>query len=100
MEQAQIQNLPINGRRVDQFALLTPGATTDGSSGGVSFRGVPGGNSFLQDGNDVTQQWGLDIAGGSVVPSSISQDAVMEFQVQTSGYSADSAARSAASSTQ
>lgn len=89
VEQRQIQNLPINGRRVDQFALLTPGATTDGVNGGVTFRGVPGGNSFLQDGNDVTQQWGLDIAGGSVVPSSISQDAVLEFQVQTSGYSAE-----------
>ncbi|MEO8131288.1 MAG: carboxypeptidase regulatory-like domain-containing protein, partial [Bryobacteraceae bacterium] len=89
VEQGQIQNLPINGRRVDQFALLTPGATTDGASGGVSFRGVPGGNAFLQDGNDVTQQWGIDIAGGSVVPSSISQDAVQEFQVQTSGYSAE-----------
>jgi hypothetical protein len=89
VEQNQIQNLPINGRRVDQFALLTPGAVTDGASGGVSFRGVPGGNAFLQDGNDVTQQWGIDIAGGSVVPSSISQDAVQEFQVQTSGYSAE-----------
>ncbi|MCU1338435.1 MAG: TonB-dependent receptor plug [Bryobacterales bacterium] len=89
VENTQILNLPINGRRVDQFALLTPGATTDGTSGGVSFRGVPGGNAFLQDGNDVTQQWGLDIAGGSVVPSSISQDAVLEFQVQTSGYSAE-----------
>lgn len=89
VEQGQILNLPINGRRVDQFALLTPGATTDGASGGVSFRGVPGGNAFLQDGNDVTQQWGIDIAGGSVVPSSISQDAVQEFQVQTSGYSAE-----------
>ena len=89
VESAQISNLPINGRRVDQFALLSPGATTDGASGGVSFRGVPGGNAFLQDGNDVTQQWGIDIAGGSVVPSSISQDAVQEFQVQTSGYSAE-----------
>jgi hypothetical protein len=89
VENGQILNLPINGRRVDQFALLTPGATTDGASGGVSFRGVPGGNAFLQDGNDVTQQWGLDIPGGSVVPSSISQDAVLEFQVQTSGYSAE-----------
>ena len=89
VENRQIQNLPSHGRRVDQFALLTPGATTDGSSGGVSFRGVPGGNAFLQDGNDVTQQWGLDIAGGSVVPSSVSQDAVQEFQVQTSGYSAE-----------
>ncbi|MDQ1471898.1 MAG: hypothetical protein QOJ99_3378, partial [Bryobacterales bacterium] len=89
VDSLQIVNLPINGRRVDQFALLTPGVTTDGASGGVSFRGVPGGNSFLQDGNDVTQQWGLDIAGGAVVPSSISQDAVQEFQVQTSGYSAE-----------
>lgn len=89
VESAQISNLPINGRRVDQFALLTPGAVTDGANGGVSFRGVPGGNAFLQDGNDVTQQWGLDIAGGSTVPSSISQDAIQEFQVQTSGYSAE-----------
>ena len=89
VEGAQIENLPINGRRVDQFALLTPGAVTDGSSGAVSFRGVPGGNAFLQDGNDVTQQWGIDIGGGSNVPSSISQDAVQEFQVQTSGYSAE-----------
>ncbi|PWU08019.1 MAG: hypothetical protein C5B51_08580 [Terriglobia bacterium] len=87
VETSQILNLPINGRRVDQFVLLSPGAVTDGASGGVSFRGVPGGNAFLQDGNDVTQQWGIDIAGGSVVPSSISQDAVQEFQVQTSGYS-------------
>jgi outer membrane receptor protein involved in Fe transport len=89
VESTQITNLPINGRRADQFALMTPGATTDGSSGGVSFRGVPGGNAFLQDGNDVTQQWGLDIGGGSGVPSSISQDAIQEFQVQTSGYSAE-----------
>ncbi len=89
VEGVKILNLPINGRRVDQFALLTPGSVPDGSGGGVSFRGVPGGNAFLQDGNDVTQQWGLDIAGGSRVPSSISQDAVQEFQVQTSGYSAE-----------
>ena len=64
VENTQIHNLPINGRRVDQFALLTPGAVTDGSSGEISFRGIPGGNAFLQDGNDVTQQWGIDIAGG------------------------------------
>lgn len=85
----EIQNLPTNGRRADQFALLTPGVTADGTNGSVSFRGVPGGNAFLQDGNDVTQQWGIDVPGGSAVPSSISQDAVQEFQVQTSGFSAE-----------
>jgi len=63
--------------------------TTDGTDGTVSFRGIPGGNAFLQDGNDVTQQWGIDVPGGSATPSSISQDAVQEFQVQTSGYSAE-----------
>jgi len=38
----QIQNLPINGRRVDTFVLLTPGVTNDGQDGRISFRGVPG----------------------------------------------------------
>ena len=85
----QILDLPTNGRRADQFALLTPGVTTDGTAGEVSFRGVPGGNEFLLDGNDVTQQWGIDAPGGAAVASSISQDAVQEFQVQTDGYSAE-----------
>lgn len=84
-----IDNLPTNGRRADQFALLTPGVTTDGTAGDVSFRGVPGGNAFLQDGNDVTQQWGIGAPGGAAIASSISQDAVQEFQVQTDGYSAE-----------
>ncbi len=85
----QINNLPTNGRRADQFALLTPGVTTDGTAGEVTFRGIPGGNEFLQDGNDVTQQWGIDAPGGAAVASNISQDAVQEFQVQTDGYSAE-----------
>jgi outer membrane receptor protein involved in Fe transport len=87
--QEQINNLPINGRRVDQFVLLTPGVTTDGAQGEVTFRGVPGNNIFLQDGIDVTQQWGQDDAGGVGAFSPLSQDAVQEFQVQTSGYSAE-----------
>jgi outer membrane receptor protein involved in Fe transport len=85
----QILDLPTNGRRADQFALLTPGVTTDGTAGEVTFRGIPGGNEFLLDGNDVTQQWGIDAPGGAAVASSISQDAVQEFQVQTDGYSAE-----------
>jgi len=87
--QQEINDLPINGRRVDQFVLLTPGVTTDGSSGSVTFRGVPGNNLFLQDGIDVTQQWGQDNAGSTSAFSPLSQDAVQEFQVQTSNYSAE-----------
>ena len=87
--QQEINDLPINGRRVDQFVLLSPGVTTDGSSGSLTFRGVPGNNLFLQDGIDVTQQWGQDNAGSTSAFSPLSQDAVQEFQVQTSNYSAE-----------
>ncbi len=87
--QREIQDLPINGRRVDQFVLLTPGVTTDGAGGQLTFRGVPGNNLFLQDGIDVTQQWSADNAGSTSAFSPISQDAVQEFQVQTSNYSAE-----------
>lgn len=87
--QQEIKDLPINGRRVDQFVLLSPGVTTDGSSGSISFRGIPGNNLFLQDGIDVTQQWGQDDAGSTSAFSPLSQDAVQEFQVQTSNYSAE-----------
>ncbi|HEY1741996.1 MAG TPA: TonB-dependent receptor [Granulicella sp.] len=89
VNQKQINDLPINGRRADQFVLLTPGVTTDGAGGEVTFRGVPGNNIFLQDGMDVTQQWGQDDAGSTSAFSPLSQDAVQEFQVMTSGYTAE-----------
>ncbi|MCS7025456.1 MAG: TonB-dependent receptor [Bryobacteraceae bacterium] len=86
---SQILNLPINGRRVDSFVLLSPGVTPDGTFGLVSFRGMPAGNAFLQDGNDTTQQFYNENAGRTRISSNISQDAVQEFQVMTSGYSAE-----------
>ena len=89
VSQREINDLPINGRRVDQFVLLTPGVTTDGAGGELTFRGVPGNNIFLQDGIDVTQQWGQDDAGSTSAFSPLSQDAVQEFEVQTSNYSAE-----------
>ena len=52
-----INNLPINGRRVDSFVLLTPAVTKDGDFGLVTFRGMAGGNSFLVDGVDTTNQY-------------------------------------------
>jgi hypothetical protein len=85
----QIDNLPINGRRVDSFVLLTPGVTNDGQFGLVSFRGVAGGNSFLTDGNDTTNQFYNENAGRTRITTQISQDAVQEFQVLSNGYSAE-----------
>jgi hypothetical protein len=85
----QIDNLPINGRRVDSFVLLTPGVTNDGQFGLISFRGVAGGNTFLTDGNDTTNSFYNENAGRTRISSQISQDAVQEFQVLSNGYSAE-----------
>ncbi|HLH19026.1 MAG TPA: TonB-dependent receptor [Bryobacteraceae bacterium] len=84
-----IQDLPINGRRVDSFVLLTPGVTNDATFGLLSFRGVAGNNSFLVDGNDNTEQFYDENAGRTRIQSQISQDAVQEFQVVSTDYSAE-----------
>ncbi len=84
-----IQDLPINGRRVDSFVLLTPGVSDDGNFGLLTFRGVAGQNSFLVDGTDTTEQFYNENAGRTRIASQISQDAVQEFQVVSSNYSAE-----------
>ena len=85
----QISNLPINGRRVDSFVLLTPGVTNDATFGLLTFRGVAGNNSFLLDGNDNTEQFYDENAGRTRIQSQISQDAVQEFQVVSANFSAE-----------
>jgi hypothetical protein len=85
----QIDNLPINGRRVDSFVLLTPAVTNDGEFGLLSFRGIAAGNAFLTDGNDTTNSFYNENAGRTRIASQISQDAVQEFQVLSNGFSAE-----------
>src|SRR4051812_43559886 len=85
----QILNLPINGRRVDTFVLLAPAVVSDGTFGLLSFRGIAGGNAFLTDGNDTTEQYYNENAGRTRISSQISQDAVQEFQVVSNNYSAE-----------
>ena len=87
--QTQIDNLPINGRRVDSFVLLTPTVVPDGTFGLLSFRGISGGNTFLTDGNDTTESFYGENAGRTRIPTQISQDSVQEFQVLSSAYSAE-----------
>lgn len=84
-----INNLPINGRRVDSFVLLTPAVTKDADFGLVTFRGMAGGNSFLVDGVDTTNQYYNENSGRTRLGSQLSQDAVQEFQVVNSNYSAE-----------
>lgn len=89
VEQAQIDNLPINGRRVDSFVLMTPAVTSDGEFGLISFRGIAMGNNFMTDGNDTTNSFYNENAGRTRIGSQISQDAVQEFQVLSNGFSAE-----------
>lgn len=86
IDKTQIDELPINGRRFDTFVLLTPGVTSDGTFGLVSFRGMALGNSFLTDGNDTTNQYYQEAPGRTRISAQISQDAVQEFQVIAAGY--------------
>jgi outer membrane receptor protein involved in Fe transport len=88
VDNTAILNLPINGRRVDSFVLNTPGVSNDGTFGLLTFRGVEGNNSFLLDGNDNTEQFYDENAGRTRIASQISADAVQEFQVVSSNYSA------------
>jgi hypothetical protein len=89
IDSQQITDLPINGRRVDSFVLLTPGVTNDGTFGLLTFRGVAGHNSFLVDGNDSTEQFYNENAGRTRIASGLSQDVVQEFQVVSANYSAE-----------
>ncbi len=87
---AQIDSLPINGRRADELVLLSPGVVPDQTTGEVAFHGVPSGNLFLLDGVDITQQWFIQNAGGDTsILSNISMDAVQEFRAELLGYSAE-----------
>ncbi len=89
VDSRSIQDLPINGRRVDTFVLLTPGVSNDGNYGLLTFRGVAGQNAFLVDGTDTTEQFYNENAGRTRISAQISQDAVQEFQVLSANYSAE-----------
>jgi Carboxypeptidase regulatory-like domain/TonB dependent receptor len=83
-----IENLPIVGRRWDNFALLTPGATTDGNL--VSYRGISGlYNNNMVDGANNNQAFFSEARGRSNTTYTYSIDSIQEFQVSTSGYSAE-----------
>jgi hypothetical protein len=91
----QITDLPLNGRSFYELARLTPGATLLPGSGnllrirpnfesGTSISGVAGNQtSFYLDGVDTTDHH----QGGTLIQTSI--DALDEFQIQQSEYSAE-----------
>jgi len=94
LSESEIEHLPINQRNFLEFALLTPAVTptnplapttpTNSPSSGLSMTGQD------QRSNDVTIDGAdnMDAAVGSV-RSTLSQDAVQEFQVLRSTFSAE-----------
>ena len=89
---AAIENLPINGRRFQDFVTLTPTAQVDPSRGQISLSGQRGINGSVNvDGVDYNQPFFGGIRGGERANSSFTlpQEAIREFQVVAAGYSAE-----------
>jgi len=87
---AQVENLPLAGRRWETFVLLTPNVTNDGGSGLASYRGISGlYNSTAVDGANNNQAFFSEARGRTTVPYVYSMDSIQEFQVSASNYSAE-----------
>jgi hypothetical protein len=91
VDQAAINNLPINNGRWSSFALLTPGAVNDSSGFGlISFRGISTLlNNSTVDGGDNNQAFFSEERGRTRIGYTVAKAAVQEFQVNTSNYSAE-----------
>jgi outer membrane receptor protein involved in Fe transport len=87
----EIVNLPLNGGRWSDLALLTPGAASDANGFGlISFRGIsPILNNVEIDGADNNQAFFSEERGRTRAGYSTSQIAIAEFQVNTGVYSAE-----------
>jgi Carboxypeptidase regulatory-like domain/TonB dependent receptor len=91
VDQVQISNLPINGGRWSDFALLTPGVVNDSSGFGLlSFRGQSTlMNNNTVDGADNNQAFFSEERGRTRAGYSSAKAAVQEFQVNTSNYTSE-----------
>ena len=92
LNQTAINNLPINGRRFQDFVTLTPTAQVDPQRGQISLSGQRGINSNINvDGVDYNQPFFGGIRGGerSNLAFTIPQESIKEFQVVAAGYTAE-----------
>ena len=87
-----VKDLPLVGRRWESFVLLTPGVSSDSAL--VSYRGISGlYNNNSVDGANNNQAFFSEARGRSAVTTGVpyiySLDAIQEFQVSASNYSAE-----------
>src|SRR5208283_4327668 len=98
LDRSFIDELPLNGRRYTDFTALTPNTSYDGDTGLISIAGQQGGedsgyangngsNAFTVDGTNATNNF-ADIIGRYRIPYLYGEDAIQEFQVSVSPYSA------------
>src|SRR5438128_2568307 len=99
IDDKRIRDLPLNGRNYTQLATLQPGVipilgdlSRNDVSGGHGLKMSIGGaqstqNSFLMDGQDVTDYSGQ--TPGSVAGTNLGIDAIREFTITTNNYSSE-----------
>ena len=94
--QRAIEELPLNGRRFTDLALLSPDvipdprSQTSDSNGDLSVGAVRGfQNSFLVDGTDDNNSFFAQARGGYRAPYQFSNEVIKEFRVSSNSYSAE-----------
>src|SRR4029077_19460616 len=93
VDKRAIEELPLDGRRFTDLALLTPGVTQDprgltsGSNGDLAFGGVRGfHSSFLVDGADNNNAFFAQARGRYRAPYQFSNEVIQEFRVSSNTY--------------
>jgi hypothetical protein len=96
IEQSAISDLPLNGRRFTDLALLTPGVTQDprgltsSANGDLAFGGIRGfHSSFFVDGADNNNAFFGQARGRYRAPYQFSNEVVQEFRVSSNTYGAE-----------
>jgi len=99
IDRSLLDELPLNGRKYTDFTMLTTNTSYDGDTGLVSIAGQQGGEdsgyangngstSFTVDGTNGTNAYFSDIIGRYRIPYLYGENAIQEFEVSVSPYSA------------
>ena len=96
IDEKSISELPLNGRRFSDLAMLVPGVVADprgmtsGSDGDISSGGIRGyQSSYLVDGADNNNSFFAQARGRYRAPYQFSNEVVREFRVNTNTYGAE-----------
>jgi Carboxypeptidase regulatory-like domain/TonB dependent receptor len=96
LDETDISELPLNGRRFADLALLTPNLTTDprsltsATNGDLAYGGIRGVySSYLVDGADNNNAFFAQARGRYRAPYQFSNEVVQEFRVSSNTYGAE-----------